>query len=103
VVHHHARDWLSDDSPNDTLHRVSGKTVPNFGYPFCHQGDISTRSTARNRSCAEFDKPAQKLGAHIAPLGMKFYNGKMSRPSTRTTSSSRCTARGTAPRSRATT
>ena len=35
----------SDDSPNDTLHRVAAKSpVPNFGYPFCHQGD-----TARSR------------------------------------------------------
>jgi len=73
----HARDWLSDDSPNDTLHRVRAKTVPNFGYPYCHQGDILDPEFGKNRTCAEFDKPAQKLGAHIAPLGMKFYTGKM--------------------------
>jgi glucose/arabinose dehydrogenase len=72
----HARDWLGDDSPNDTLHRVA-KPVPNFGYPFCHQGDILDPEYGKNRSCAEFAKPAQKLGAHIAPLGMKFYTGKM--------------------------
>src|SRR3954470_19251129 len=35
----HARDWLGDDSPNDTLHRVS-KPMPHFGYPFCHEGEI---------------------------------------------------------------
>jgi glucose/arabinose dehydrogenase len=73
----HARDWLSDDSPNDTLHRVSGKAVPHFGYPFCHQGDTLDPEYGKNRSCAEFAKPSQKLGTHIAPLGMKFYNGKM--------------------------
>jgi glucose/arabinose dehydrogenase len=74
----HARDWLGDDSPNDTLHRVSTKgAVPNFGYPFCHQGDTLDPEYGKNRSCAEFAKPAQKLGTHIAPLGMKFYNGKM--------------------------
>ena len=28
-------------------------------------------------SCDEFAKPAQLLGAHIAPLGLKFYDGKM--------------------------
>src|SRR6185369_7384875 len=66
-----------DDSPNDTLHRVRAKTVPNFGYPYCHQGDILDPEFGKNRSCAEFDKPAQKLGAHIAPLGMRFYTGKM--------------------------
>jgi glucose/arabinose dehydrogenase len=72
----HARDWLGDDSPNDTLHRVS-KGVPNFGYPFCHQGDTLDPEYGKNRSCAEFAKPALKLGAHIAPLGMRFYTGKM--------------------------
>jgi len=74
----HGRDWLGDDKPNDTLHRVSLKgPVPNFGYPFCHQGDIADPEFGKHRSCAEFAKPAQKLGTHIAPLGMKFYHGKM--------------------------
>jgi glucose/arabinose dehydrogenase len=74
----HARDWLGDNSPNDTLHRVSLKGgVPNFGYPFCHQGDTLDPEYGKNRSCAEFTKPAALLGTHIAPLGMKFYNGKM--------------------------
>jgi len=73
----HARDWLGDESPNDTLHRVAGKTVPNFGYPFCHQGDTPDPEFGKSRSCAEFAKPALKLGAHIAPIGMRFYNGKM--------------------------
>jgi glucose/arabinose dehydrogenase len=72
----HARDWVDDDTPNDTLHRVSHKGM-NFGYPFCHQGDFADPEFGSNRSCAEFDKPYAKLGAHIAPLGMKFYTGKM--------------------------
>jgi glucose/arabinose dehydrogenase len=72
----HGRDWLSDDTPNDTLHRVS-KGVPNFGYPFCHQGNILDPEYGKNRSCKEFAQPALKLGAHIAPLGMRFYTGKM--------------------------
>jgi glucose/arabinose dehydrogenase len=74
----HARDWLGDDSPNDTLHRVAAKSaVPHFGYPFCHQGDTLDPEYGKNRSCAEFAKPSALLGTHIAPLGMKFYNGKM--------------------------
>ena len=78
----HGRDWLGDDSPNDTLHRVSmaGKAVPNFGYPFCHQGDTIDPDYGKNRSCNEFAKPALKLGTHIAPLGVKFYTGKMFPP-----------------------
>ena len=72
----HARDWLSDDLPNDTLHRVSRKGM-HFGYPFCHQGDTPDPQFGKNRSCKEFDPPALKLGAHIAPIGMRFYSGKM--------------------------
>ena len=72
----HARDWLSDDSPNDTLHRVTHKGM-NFGYPFCHQGDLLDPEFGKNHSCKEFDAPVLKLGAHVAPIGMRFYTGKM--------------------------
>jgi glucose/arabinose dehydrogenase len=72
----HARDWVSDDLPNDTLHRVTHKNM-NFGYPFCHQGDFLDPEFGKGRSCKEFDAPALKLGPHIAPLGMRFYTGKM--------------------------
>jgi glucose/arabinose dehydrogenase len=72
----HGRDWLGDNSPNDTLHRVSHKGV-NFGYPFCHQGDTPDPEFGTHRSCKEFDKPVLKLGAHVAPIGMRFYTGKM--------------------------
>jgi glucose/arabinose dehydrogenase len=75
----HGRDWLGDDSPNDTLHHVSHKGM-NFGYPFCHQGDILDPDFGKGRSCSSFDKPAAKLGAHIAPLGMRFYTGSMFPP-----------------------
>ena len=63
--------------PNDTLHRVARKKGMNFGYPFCHQGDFLDPEFGKGRSCKEFDAPAAKLGAHIAPLGMRFYTGKM--------------------------
>ena len=72
----HARDWINDDLPHDTLHRISRKGM-HFGYPWCHQGDFADPDFGASRSCDEFDKPALKLGAHIAPLGMKFYTGKM--------------------------
>jgi glucose/arabinose dehydrogenase len=49
----------------------------NFGYPFCHQGDLLDPEFGKGRACGEFDPPAAKLGAHIAPLGMRFYTGAM--------------------------
>jgi glucose/arabinose dehydrogenase len=70
------RDWISDDLPYDTLHRVSNKRT-HFGYPFCHDGDLLDPEFGKGRSCKEFEPPAAKLGAHIAPLGMRFYTGKM--------------------------
>jgi len=72
----HGRDWLSDDSPSDELNVVKRKGE-HFGYPFCHQGDTLDPGYGKNRSCAEFTPPVLKLGAHIAPLGMRFYTGKM--------------------------
>ena len=72
----HGRDWMGEDMPNDTLHRVAKKGM-HFGYPYCHQGDTLDPDLGKGRTCAEFTPPALKLGAHIAPLGMRFYNGKM--------------------------
>ncbi len=70
------RDWISDDLPNDTLHHVTHKGM-NFGYPFCHQGDLLDPEFGKGRSCNEFDPPVLKLGPHVAALGMRFYTGTM--------------------------
>src|SRR5436309_12515119 len=35
-----ARDWLSEDIPEDKLNRVTQPGKDNFGYPHCHQGNI---------------------------------------------------------------
>jgi glucose/arabinose dehydrogenase len=69
------RDWLGDDKPNDTLHHVT-RTGMNFGFPYCHEGDIVDPEFGNGHSCSEFDPPTLKLGAHVAPLGMRFYTGK---------------------------
>ena len=69
-----ARDWMSDDIPSDKLNRV-GKIGDHFGYPYCHQGDLPDPKFAMGRQCSEFTPPVAKLGAHVAPLGMKFYTG----------------------------
>jgi glucose/arabinose dehydrogenase len=76
----HARDWLGEDIPNDTLHHVSSRNVPHFGYPYCHQGDILDPDFGQGRACSEFNPPLLKLGPHIAPNGVKFYTGDMFPP-----------------------
>jgi glucose/arabinose dehydrogenase len=72
----HGRDWLGDESPNDTLH-VATRKGQHFGYPYCHQGDTLDPEFGKNRDCKEFTPPTLKLGPHIAPIGMRFYTGKM--------------------------
>jgi glucose/arabinose dehydrogenase len=72
----HGRDWLGNDLPNDELN-VATKKGEHFGFPFCHQGDTLDPVYGQGRTCSEFKGPVLKLGAHIAPLGMKFYTGKM--------------------------
>ena len=69
------RDWVNDELPNDTLHHVTRKGM-NFGFPFCHQGDLVDDEYGKGRSCKEFDPPTLKLGPHVAALGMRFYTGK---------------------------
>lgn len=69
-----ARDWISDDMPSDKLNRI-GKMGAHYGYPYCHQGDMPDPKYGAGRKCSEFEPPVLKLGAHVAPLGMKFYTG----------------------------
>jgi glucose/arabinose dehydrogenase len=70
-----ARDWLSNDGPSDKLNVITRPGAQHFGYPHCHQGDMPDPKLAMGRKCAEFTPPVLKLGAHVAPLGMKFYTG----------------------------
>jgi glucose/arabinose dehydrogenase len=70
------RDRLGDDLPPDELNRAAEPGL-HFGYPFCHGGDISDPEFGSQRGCAEFTRPEQKLGPHVAPLGMRFYTGDM--------------------------
>ncbi len=71
-----ARDWLGDNVPSDKLNHIS-RIGEHFGYPYCHQGNIPDPKYAMGHKCSEFTPPVVKLGAHVAPLGMKFYTGKM--------------------------
>ena len=70
------RDWLGDELPADELNRAP-RAGMHFGFPHCHQGDLPDPEFGRKRQCAEFEPPAQKLGAHVAALGMRFYTGTM--------------------------
>lgn len=74
------RDMLGDEIPACELN-VATKAGMHFGYPYCHQGDIKDPEFGDKHPCSDFVKPADKLGPHVAPLGLKFYTGKMFPPS----------------------
>lgn len=70
------RDMLGDDVPPDELNNAPRDGL-HFGFPYCHAGDISDPEFGPRRSCSEFAAPAQKLGPHVASLGLRFYDGAM--------------------------
>lgn len=69
------RDWLGDDSPPCELNRASRPGLQ-FGFPFCHGADIKDPEFGRLGECSQSVPPARALGAHVAPLGLRFYTGK---------------------------
>jgi glucose/arabinose dehydrogenase len=73
------RDRLGDDAPPDELNHAP-RAGMHFGYPYCHGGDIADPEFGAKRNCSEFTPPAQKFGAHVASLGMRFYTGSMFPP-----------------------
>jgi glucose/arabinose dehydrogenase len=70
------RDWLSEDLPNCELNRVT-KAGQHFGFPYVHQGNFSDPQFGWGKNAGDYVKPALLLGPHAAPLGMRFYDGKM--------------------------
>ncbi|HEX7128141.1 MAG TPA: PQQ-dependent sugar dehydrogenase, partial [Thermodesulfobacteriota bacterium] len=72
------RDFLGDDQPPDELNRVS-EPGQHFGFPYCHGGDLPDPEFG-SRPCRDFVPPVQKLGPHVASLGMAFYTGDMFPP-----------------------
>jgi len=70
------RDMLGDNTPPDELNRAPQSGL-HFGFPYCHGGDIADPEFGKERSCETFTPPAQKLGPHVAALGMRFYTGSM--------------------------
>ena len=66
------RDLMGNDKPDCELNHAP-KDGMHFGYPYCHQGDISDPEFGEKHACSEFTPPIVKLGPHVAPLGLIFY------------------------------
>ena len=70
------RDMLGDSIPPCELNRAT-EAGQHFGYPYCHGGYIKDPEFGDKYPCEDFVAPAQNLGPHVAPLGVKFYTGNM--------------------------
>ncbi len=65
---------FTDNNPACELNSAP-KAGMHFGYPYCHAGEIIDPQFGKEGDCGKYVQPAQKLGTHVAPLGMKFYSG----------------------------
>lgn len=68
------RDWLGDDAPPDEINAVE-RVGAHFGFPHCHGGRIPDPEFGAPRGCEGFATPRVALGAHVAPLGLRFVRG----------------------------
>jgi glucose/arabinose dehydrogenase len=73
------RDMMGDDVPDDKLNRLA-RIGLDFGFPYCHGGDVADPEFGAGHPCSGFTPPVAKLGAHVASLGMRFYTGSMFPP-----------------------
>jgi glucose/arabinose dehydrogenase len=72
----HARDWMGEDKPNDTLNKLS-KVGSNYGFPYCHEGNIPDDTVKKENACQGIEPPVALIGPHVANMGIKFYTGNM--------------------------
>jgi glucose/arabinose dehydrogenase len=69
------RDMLGDDTPDCELNKAT-TLGQHFGYPYWHAGTIKDPEVgSEGKESAFYTAPEAKLGAHTAPLGLRFYTG----------------------------
>ncbi|MBP2673324.1 MAG: sorbosone dehydrogenase [Deltaproteobacteria bacterium] len=70
------RDLLGDDIPPDELNRAPRKGL-HFGFPYLHGKTVFDPEYGEQGKGRSFTPPELELPAHVASLGMRFYNGEM--------------------------
>jgi glucose/arabinose dehydrogenase len=69
------RDMLGDDTPDCELNKATA-IGQHFGYPYWHAGTIKDPEVgSEGKEASFYTAPEAKLGAHTAPLGLRFYTG----------------------------
>ena len=85
-----SRDWLSEDIPQDKLNRVTQPGKDNFGYPYCHQGNVPDPGVRlgpfvrRVHEAGGIARPAHSA-ARDALLYWQFVSGRLSQSNHRRT------------------
>lgn len=71
------RDMLGDDIPDCELN-LATEAGQHFGYPYWHAGTVKDPEFGdKGKPSSAYVAPAEKMGAHVAPLGIRFYEGEM--------------------------
>lgn len=70
------RDEMGDDLPRDELNQLKD-IGEDFGYPYCHAGDILDPKYGIDKNCSDYSSPMLNLSPHAAALGIKFLDGKV--------------------------
>ena len=65
------RDMLGDNHPKEELNIIrQGK---HYGWPYCYESQIFDKNFGKPFDCSKSEIPAYTFVAHMAPLGLAFY------------------------------
>ena len=65
------RDMLGDQHPKEELNIIQqGK---HYGWPYCYESQTFDKDFGHTYDCSKTEVPAYTFTAHMAPLGMAFY------------------------------
>ena len=65
------RDMLGDQHPKEELNIIQqGK---HYGWPYCYESQTFDKGFGKDYDCSKTEVPAYNFTAHMAPLGMAFY------------------------------
>ena len=65
------RDMLGDHHPKEELNII--KNGKHYGWPYCYESQVFDQDFGVNFDCQKTESPVYTFVAHMAPLGLAFY------------------------------